>query len=114
MKKLHIDIYTASRDMYGNCYSFAIVRNLRNDKSFATRANSRGNLEGIIGQAFGCYAREVAIVTEQVLPIREYNRLEKHHAPEHYTAPHSLDQCHYGPDWKKAFNSIGIRPKAKV
>ncbi len=104
-KKLHIHTITKTRDVNGNCYHFAVISNLKNDQFFAVKTFSQGNIEHSVCELFGArYAREIAVSTQETLSAKDYRRKEGFYSPSTMTMG----------ELKKAFNGIGLRPRAEV
>jgi len=104
-KKIHIHTITKTRDVNGNCYHFAVISNLKNDRFFAVKTFAQGNIEYSVKKLFGAtYIREIAVSTQETLSAKEYRRKEGFYSPATMTMG----------ELKKAFNGIGLRPRCDV
>ena len=111
MKKLILTHHYTNRCMYGNVYHAVTVENIKNGKEFTVHTPSLGNVQGILHDAFGGWAKcESVIVTAPTGSTRSSSLPEE-------TVEGFLDQCRftdekhpvYTGSWRKELNKIGFR-----
>ena len=106
MIKLIIEVTSSLRDSNGNCYHIAKITNTRNSKSFTTDTPSTSNVEGILNRAG--YTWKETYTAQKWESIRDFNRIKKYSDVEY------LNACRWEKSWKKALNSIGLKPRNKT
>lgn len=72
-----LDIYSSKADVYGNRYHVAQLTSTRTGRCVWFRAHSEDNARHAFARALGQRPSEFMHITEQTLPIREFNRLVK-------------------------------------
>lgn len=77
MKLLRATKYESKRDVHGNCYSFAELRNLLDNRkwSFCDATNLESELREVFGDWEGY--REFCDYHYQCLPIRQFDKVNK-------------------------------------
>lgn len=72
-----LDIYSSKADVYGNRYHVAQLTSTRTGRSVWFWTHSESNARVAVAHALDQRPSEFMHVTEQTLPIREFNRLVK-------------------------------------